>query len=121
MPVIKEVLESAKSGLPGRITHAGRLRMSEIEFEERINVRLRKLRTARDALLQQKGVELTTFAKNGSRSVLSIAPGLEIGGKTVKVWTQKAAPEVNQGAFVFVPIFEHKIRCVFDLKTAEPR
>ena len=119
--VIEEVLESAKSGLPGRITYAGRLRMGEIEFEERIDVRLGKLCAARDTLLQQEGVELAAFAQNGSRSVLSIASGLEVGGKAVKVWPQVAAPEIDQSAFVFVPIFEHRIGCVFGLKTAEPR
>jgi hypothetical protein len=106
--IIKEVFESAQSGLPGRVTCAGRLRMREIEFEERIDVRLGKLSTAGDTLFQQEGVELAAFAEHGSRSVLCVASGLEVSGKAVKVGSQETAPEIDQSAFVFVPIFEHK-------------
>jgi len=28
-------------------------------------------------------------------------------------WTERAAPEINQRAFFFVPVFEHKIRLQF--------
>ena len=63
---------------------------------------------ARNTLLQQERVELAAFAKNASRSVFSIASGLEISSKTVKVRPQEAAPEIDQSAFVFMPIFEHK-------------
>jgi hypothetical protein len=110
--VIKEVLESAKSGLPGRIIYADRLRMSEIEFEKRIDVRLGKLCTARNTLLQQKSVELAAFTQNEAPSGLSIASGLEVSGKAVKMWPEEAASEIDQSAFVFVPMFERKIRCV---------
>lgn len=110
--VIKEVLESAQSGLPWAIAFPVRLDMGEIEFEKRIDVRLRELSATSDALLDEKSVELAAFAQDGSCAGLGIASGLEVSGQAVKVWTQGAASEIDQSAFIFVPIFEHKTGCV---------
>ena len=49
--VLEKVFERTKSGLSGAITFPARLDMGEIEFEERIDVRLRKLSATSDALL----------------------------------------------------------------------
>ena len=84
---IKEVLESAKSALPGRITHADGLRMGEIEFEKRINVCLGKLGAVRDMLIHQEGVELARAAQDASARAQTVASCLKVSGEAVEVRT----------------------------------
>lgn len=83
--------------------------MSVVSLEEGFDVGRAQLVTALDLLLQQKVIELATFGQQFAACVASITFGLEISGKTVEMRTEQTAPEIDQGAFFFEPVFEHKI------------
>ena len=82
--------------------------MGEIESEESIDVRSGKQCTARDALLKQKGVELAALAKNRSGDMARVSSGLEVSGEAIKMRSEQATTEIDQCAFFFEPVFEHK-------------
>ena len=83
--------------------------MSVVSMEEGFNLGSAQLVTALDLLLQQKAIELATLGEQFTACVASIAFGLEISGKAVEMRTEQTAPEIDQGAFVFEPGFEHKM------------
>ena len=39
--------------------------------------------------------------------------GLEVSGESIEVRAERAAPEINERAFFFVPVFEHRLMIVF--------
>lgn len=82
--------------------------MDEINIQERLNERFGELPASGNAAFDQKGVELAAFAQDGFSSIRRIILRLQTSGKAIKVWTEWAAPEVHEGAFFFIPVFEHK-------------
>ena len=83
--------------------------MGKVCLQERINKGFGKLCGGRDASFDQEGIELATPAEDAATGAIGISSGFEVGGEAVKVGTERAAPEVNEGAFFSIPLFEHKM------------
>jgi len=77
-------------------------------MDEGFDVGSTQLVTTLDPLLQQKAIELATLGQQFAGGVVGIAFGLEIRGEAVEVRSEQTPAEIDQGAFVFEPVFEHK-------------
>ncbi len=111
--VVEETLDRTPHRSSGGIATNGVVHMSVVSLQESFDVSRTQLITARDALLQQKAIELAALAKDLLGVIVGISTILEESGKAIKMRTYRATPEINQGAFFFVPIFEHRLRRVF--------
>ena len=87
--------------------------MVQIKIKERLDERFSELGARRDAPVDQKRIELAAFAENLCGPVIGKSPCLQVRSESIKVGTERAAPEIHQRAFFFVPMFEHGKSCVF--------
>ncbi len=104
----EEVLERKPRVTFRRVLRAHCANRGVIDVEERIDQRLGKLCAIGEPTINQKAIELATLAKNASADRVRVSLRFEISGEAVKMRTERAAPEVNERAFFFIPVFEHK-------------
>jgi len=115
--VTEQQLQHASRHDPGRVIRASSSRIDEIDIQKRFGERIGDLSASGDSAFDQKCVELATLAQNSFAPITGISLGFEISGKAIEVRTERAASEVNERAFFFVPVFEHKNGCRFLIET----
>ena len=91
--------------------------MNQIKFKEGIHLRLCDFAGLHNLVFNQESVELAAFPQNFRRRMDGISAILEVGGEAVEIGADGAASEIDQGSFFFVPVFEHRLKGVFLLKT----
>jgi len=106
--VSEQMLERAPRLLLG-ITSETSLEWTGVtRFHEGIDKRLREFLAARNPVLNQEGVEQAALAQNITTARPSVSFGSQMSGKAIEIWPQRATPEVNEGAFLLVPVLKHK-------------
>ena len=105
--ICEQVLERRPHICIGDIPRTGGEHIGLMYFQKRINEGLGQFRRAGESPLNQVGIELTAFAENATSAGVRISFGFQVCGEIIKILAERTAPEVNERAFFFVPIFEH--------------